>query len=43
LFDAYLQLNRAASNTQNPIAELQSIPSGNTDERLLSILSRSAR
>jgi hypothetical protein len=43
LFDAYLQLNRAASNTQNPIAELQSIPSGSADERLLSILSRSAR
>ena len=43
LFDAYLQLTRASSNTQNPIAELKSIPSGNADERLLSILSRSAR
>ena len=43
LFDAYLQLNRAASNTQNPIAELQSIPSGNIDEGFLNVLSRLAR
>jgi hypothetical protein len=43
LFDAYLQLNRAASNTQNPLAELQSIPSGNIDEGFLNVLSRLAR
>ena len=43
LYDAYLQLTRASSNTQNPIAELKSIPSSKTDEQILSILSRSAR
>lgn len=43
LYDAYLQLTVASLNTQNPIAELKSIPSSKTDEQILSILSRSAR